>query len=155
MPTKRRTGAAAVIRVGVSAGSIDSSNGSASVTPAPRRNVRRARCFFETNIACLLHVHSQRPTSNSQMATKPAWKLGIGNWEVTSYRRTNRNWFVALHSHLKLRAPHDPEHNRRQPVVILLDVMRNRSDSRHVGELEPAADCVGHHLLDEHPHELR
>ena len=46
MPTKRRTGAAAVSRGGVSAGTIDSSSGSASVTPAPRRNVRRGMCFF-------------------------------------------------------------------------------------------------------------
>jgi hypothetical protein len=31
---------------GVCAGSIDSRNGSATVTPAPRNNVRRERCFF-------------------------------------------------------------------------------------------------------------
>jgi hypothetical protein len=36
-----RPGDAAVSRSGVSAGTIDSSSGSASVTPAPRRNVRR------------------------------------------------------------------------------------------------------------------
>src|SRR5688572_11964045 len=54
MPTKRRTGAAAVRRVGVSAGTIDSSSGRASVTPAPRRKVRRAMCFLATNIVSLL-----------------------------------------------------------------------------------------------------
>ena len=54
MPTNRRTGAAAVSRSGVSAGTIDSSSGSASVTPAPRRNVRRGMCFLATNIVCLL-----------------------------------------------------------------------------------------------------
>src|SRR3954471_4203585 len=50
MPTNRRTGVAAVNRSGVNAGTIDSRNGSASVTPAPRRNVRRGMNFFETNI---------------------------------------------------------------------------------------------------------
>ena len=44
-------GAAAVRRSGVSAGTIDSSSGKASVTPAPRRNVRRGMCFFVMNIA--------------------------------------------------------------------------------------------------------
>jgi coenzyme F420-reducing hydrogenase gamma subunit len=48
--SKRRTGAAAVSRVGVIAGSIDSSSGSASVTPAPRRKVRRGMCFFWMNM---------------------------------------------------------------------------------------------------------
>ncbi len=54
MPTKRFTGAAAVSRSGVSAGTIDSSSGSARVTPAPRRNVRRGRCFFEMNMIASL-----------------------------------------------------------------------------------------------------
>jgi hypothetical protein len=60
MPTNRLTGAAAVRRSGVSAGTIDSSSGSASVTPAPRRNVRRAMCFFVTYIAVLL-INSWSP----------------------------------------------------------------------------------------------
>src|ERR1700741_3002753 len=125
MPTKRRTGAAAVIRVGVSAGSIDSRRGRASVTPAPRRNVRRAMCFFETNI-CQPPAR-QLPTSNSQLPTgnQPTWELGIGNWELTSYRRTNRSWFVALHPHLKLRALDHAENDAGKPVVLLGDVVRN------------------------------
>src|SRR5678815_5608336 len=47
MPQNRLFGVAAVLAKGVCAGSIASSNGSATVTPAPRRNVRRERCFFE------------------------------------------------------------------------------------------------------------
>ena len=54
MPTKRRMGAAAVDRRGVSAGTIDSSSGRASVTPAPRRNVRRCMCFLAMNIVLAL-----------------------------------------------------------------------------------------------------
>jgi len=50
MPTNRFGGAAAVSRSGRSAGTIDSSSGSASVTPAPRRNVRRGMCFFVMNM---------------------------------------------------------------------------------------------------------
>ena len=37
-------------RGGRSAGTIASSRGSASVTPAPRRNVRRGMCFFAMNM---------------------------------------------------------------------------------------------------------
>src|ERR1051326_1004106 len=47
MPQNRLFGVAAVLAKGVCAGSIESSSGSATVTPAPRRNVRRERCFFE------------------------------------------------------------------------------------------------------------
>src|SRR5687767_7224924 len=60
MPTNRFTGAAAVSRDGVNAGSIESSSGNASVTPAPRRNVRRGMCFLATNIVVsLLGTHSR------------------------------------------------------------------------------------------------
>src|SRR4029453_14979455 len=43
-------GPAPVCAGGVPAGTIDSSRGSASVTPLPRRNVRRDRCFFVMNV---------------------------------------------------------------------------------------------------------
>ncbi len=42
--------AAAVFFSKVCAGSIASSKGNASVTPIPRKNVRRGRCFFVMNI---------------------------------------------------------------------------------------------------------
>src|SRR5262245_4791552 len=58
MPTNRFTGAAAVSRDGVNAGSIESSNGTASVTPAPRRNVRRGMCFLATNIVISTSVRA-------------------------------------------------------------------------------------------------
>ena len=50
MPQKRLFGSAAVLTSGVPAGIIESSSGSASVTPMPRRNVRRGRCFFVMNM---------------------------------------------------------------------------------------------------------
>ena len=48
---KRRTGAAAVRLCAVSAGTIDSSSGSASVAPRPRRTVRRGKCRLVAIIA--------------------------------------------------------------------------------------------------------
>src|SRR5437764_528706 len=50
MPTNRFGGAAAVSRSGCKAGTIDSSSGKASVTPAPRRNVRRGMQVFVMNM---------------------------------------------------------------------------------------------------------
>ena len=131
MPTNRRTGAAAVSRVGVSAGTIDSSSGSASVTPAPRRNVRRGMCFLAMNI----ESPSRSPKCRSAI--------------VPPLDRR-------FHPHLELRAAHHAEHDRREPVVAPSPT--SRAMARTVGMSVysmPAADRVGHHLLDEHPHELR
>ena len=46
----RLFGAAAVCASAVAAGIIESSSGSASVMPAPRRNVLRAMCLLEMYI---------------------------------------------------------------------------------------------------------
>src|SRR6478736_820492 len=51
MPAKRGFGAAAVAASAVDAGSMASSSGSASVQPAPFRNLRRGMCFFEIYMA--------------------------------------------------------------------------------------------------------
>src|SRR5258708_3991523 len=53
MPTNRPTGDAAVSPSRGRAGTIASSSGSASVTPAPRRNVRRGMCSLEMNMSVL------------------------------------------------------------------------------------------------------
>ena len=49
MPQKRLFGSAAVFTNAVLAGIIESSNGSASVTPIPLRKLRRGRCFLVMN----------------------------------------------------------------------------------------------------------
>src|SRR6185369_2460290 len=50
-PMKRGTlGSAATFEEGVCAGIMESSSGSASVTPAPRSKVRRERCFLVMNM---------------------------------------------------------------------------------------------------------
>ena len=46
----RRTGAAAVLLVAVSAGTMQSSRGSATVAPIPRSTVRRGRCILLMNM---------------------------------------------------------------------------------------------------------
>src|SRR5687767_3981281 len=48
-PSRVGRAPAAVCANAVPAGIIDSSSGSASVTPMPWRNVRRDRCFFVMN----------------------------------------------------------------------------------------------------------
>src|SRR5207244_4426960 len=61
MQVSRLLGFAAVLLSGVCAGTIDSKNGNAIVTPAPRRKVRRERCFLVINmVALLLHLHLKR-----------------------------------------------------------------------------------------------
>src|SRR5262245_28382408 len=50
IPAKRVFGFEAVALSGVCAGSMASRKGNDNVTPAPRRNVRRERCFLEINI---------------------------------------------------------------------------------------------------------
>src|SRR5438034_9389263 len=100
MPTNRFGGAAAVSRSGRSAGTIDSSSGSASVTPAPRRNVRLAMYFFVMNML---------------------------------------NPSRSLHSHPELRAADNPEHDRREPIVVLVGRARDRAHGRHVCVFESAA----------------
>jgi hypothetical protein len=58
MPTKRFGATpAAVFRNGVCAGIIESSNGSARVTPAPRNNARREMCFLVMNMTGSLNVN--------------------------------------------------------------------------------------------------
>src|SRR6185503_13696818 len=77
MAARRARGAAAVLRSGVWAGTMESNSGSASETPMPRSNVRRERCFLVIHMAALLRS-----------------------------------------SHLKWHALHDPQHERREPILI-------------------------------------
>jgi len=51
--TNRGFGVAAVCARSVAAGTIASSSGSASVTPAPRKKVRRGMCVFAINMVPL------------------------------------------------------------------------------------------------------
>ena len=55
MHPRRVFGLAAVFLKGVCAGNMDSRKGNAIVTPAPRKNVRRQRCFFVMNMTAPLN----------------------------------------------------------------------------------------------------
>src|SRR5262249_11032262 len=63
MQANRVFPAAAVLATGVCAGTIESSSGSAIVTPMPRSRVRRERCFFEIYILVSFDTESllERP----------------------------------------------------------------------------------------------
>src|SRR6185503_13345884 len=111
---KRRVGAAAVRTVGVRAGTIASSSGNARVAPSPRRTVRRGSACFVMNIRCSL-----------------------------STRHPGGFFSRALDAHLEWYAPHDAEHNRREPVVLLLGIPGNRAHCWHVRGRQAAAERVG------------
>src|SRR5262245_153942 len=90
---------AAVCASGVPAPIIDSRNGSAMVTPAPRRNVRRETCLLVKNA----------------MADSPT----IAQRELRA---------LLLHFHLKRGAFDDAEDERREPVVVLRRTAHDRPD---------------------------
>src|ERR1700730_11053365 len=66
IPVKRVFGLAAVLTRGVCAGTIESSSGSANAAPAPRRTVRRDRCFLVRNI--LFRYSSYEPSAGLRLA---------------------------------------------------------------------------------------
>ena len=54
----------------VAAGIIESSSGSANVTPAPRRKVRRGMCFFEINMCAISLCLNEPPV---ELLPRSAW----------------------------------------------------------------------------------
>src|SRR6186713_1629195 len=87
---------------GFCAGSMDSRNGSAKVTPLPRRNVLRERCFF------VMKFMMRSPLTGSG-------SLG-----------------AVLHSHLKRFALHHTEDHGGKAVIIASRRADNISYSGHV-----------------------
>src|ERR1700735_3119043 len=82
---------AAVFASGVWAGTMESSKGRASVTPIPRKNVRRGKCFLVMNIVSRLSICFS--------------SAGLGGSRL-------------FRSHLKRRALHDSQHQRREAVTV-------------------------------------
>src|SRR3984957_15539362 len=66
MPVKRVFGFAAVLLSKVCAGIMESSNGNASATPAPRRSVRREMCFLVMNIDCVPYLSTRNKSASSR-----------------------------------------------------------------------------------------
>src|ERR1700733_12689830 len=116
---KRVRGVAAVLRSGVCAGTMESSNGSATVAPKPRRTVRREMCFLVMNI-----VLTPRGTcENCRLVFRP--------------------------SHLERRAFHDAQNDRGKPIIDAGRFTVDGPNRRHVVVFEAAAQRIGQQLLSE------
>src|SRR5690349_449053 len=87
MPQKRLFGLAAVLLNGVCAGTIASNSGSATVTPTPRRNVRRGMCFFVMNIAVVSLVYLRTALSSTFIFI---WKGGL----LTMPTMSDEKWLL-------------------------------------------------------------
>src|SRR5882724_5968276 len=78
MHPSRLFGLAAVLFKGVCAGTIDSRNGNATVTPAPRRNVRRERDFFVMNmVSPSQHGCSTQRHQGTKTPRRPRSRIGL------------------------------------------------------------------------------
>src|SRR5207249_3368622 len=134
MPTKRPgDGPATVSASAVAAGTIASSNGSATVTPAPLRNIRRGMCFFETNILAA-----------------PLFTLPVAR----RLRLTRNRGLRAPGIHLKRLALDDAEDERREAVVVACGIPRDGADQRHVLILDAAAQAIRQQFFGHDFHEL-
>src|SRR5205814_10138024 len=113
MPQKRLFGAAAVCASAVAAGIIESSSGSASVTPMPRRNVRRGTARFVMNVIC------------------------------ASFRRSIVHArFHIVDSPLEWHAIDDAEDEIGKPIFLRRSAVHDYPDRRHVGKRRFTAQSV-------------
>src|SRR6185503_168541 len=119
MHPRRVFGEAADCANAVAAGTIESRSGSASVTPAPRRNVRRERCFLVMNMAivpCNAKCKIQNANNPALLSAFCIFHLAL----LSSF-------------HLKRDALHDPGDERREAVVL---TSRVANDGAHGGHVE-------------------
>src|SRR4051812_28942847 len=133
---KRRVGfgAAAVLAIAVIAGTIDSSSGSASVTPIPRRKVRLGNDILVMNMAASSLLGPAQPP-----ATRALTSGGPDRRVVT--------FLSHLDPLLKGRAVDDALHNRRELVIVRRAATDDRAHRGHVVIRETAAERVGQQLL--------
>src|SRR5437016_2768618 len=123
MHPRRRTGAAAALARGDSAGIMASSSGSASVAPAPRRNVRRGN-----DILVIIIGLNQPPHSESRVWVAPCpsgTALPDSCPESPGQDLALRHALRGRHLlgssfHLKWHALDDARDERRHPEVVLL-----------------------------------
>src|SRR5579864_1085452 len=128
IPVKRVFAAAAVLLKGVCAGTIESSRGSASATPAPRRTVRRDMYFLVMNIGFR------------------SFSFDIYHPSFRSARGTLLGLRVCAELHLLVHleglALDDAHHQRRETVVVLFGFVHNGPDQGHVVVFGAAAEGV-------------
>src|SRR6516162_9340392 len=89
MKPARRVGLTGVCAQAVCAGTIASSSGSATAAPAPRRNVRRRRCFlvrYKADLLLLSVTHGGLGPSQLPVALPPALSPSSGTAELLRCR---------------------------------------------------------------------
>src|SRR5439155_9463550 len=116
MHPSRLFGLAAVLFKGVCAGTIDSSSGNATVTPAPQRNVRRERCFLVMNMVLVSRLIFPAVCAVSDRASF------VSDRDTSNLKRKTRGGTPRLqfflHFHLERCAFHNPENKRRETIVV-------------------------------------
>src|SRR5688572_18805919 len=128
----KRNGVAAAFDCAPNAGVIASSIGSAIVAPkAPRRKVRRDRCFFVMIIVSLPWAAS-RPYSCR-----------------LSYSFAGFSGFQTR-PHLKRRACNNLVNDRTETVSVHSRLLHDTPDDRHVRRFQSATQSVHHHTLGDH-----
>src|ERR1700687_4038130 len=136
MKPRRLTGRAAVLAATENAGTIASSNGRGSVTPTPRRKVRRGSAILEININRLLMRHSE--TGDRSVCGLLSGHLGV---------RRRLDLRTARRSHLKRRALDHTEDQRLESVTVGRAVTDDLSQRRRIIVLQAPAERVNHQLL--------
>src|SRR5579872_1933434 len=101
MPEKRVFGTAAVFASRVCAGTMESNNGNAKATPAPRNIVRRDMCFFVMNIVSPYRFNFGTPGYSADTLARGAL---LRLWRI----RTDLNFLI----HLERVALHDSQDQR-------------------------------------------
>src|SRR5258708_39713802 len=103
VPPKRGVGSGGAFANGTSAGTIESSKGSASATPAPRRTERREMCFLSISIGL---------------------RLSFILCQATGLRR--------LSVHFEGSALDDAHHQRNETIIAGRRAPYDRAHHRHV-----------------------
>src|SRR4051794_27000161 len=127
----RRLGAALLVAAD-SAGTIASSRGSARAAPTPRRNVRRGKAIFVMIIYLL------------SLITYLLLTRGCGRARLVEARP----------AHLKRRALHDPEHERRDAIVVARGIADHRPHDRVVVVLQAPPQRIRQQVLGQRRDEL-
>src|SRR5436190_20615310 len=123
----RGVGVAAVWANNVLAGTIESSSGNASETPAPRRKVRRGICLLVMNMLISL-------TSTGCLLLSAAADLPI---------------------QLERGALDDAQDQRRKAVVVRRRVVHDGTKQWHISVFDAATQGIRHQPLGHGPHKLR
>src|SRR5687767_16015011 len=106
---------------------MESSSGNARLTPMPRRNVLRGRCFLVTNMVA--------PPAGSVSTGTPQRRSSAGRHGGQLLRIGRRRLL-----HLERDALHDAEHDRRPAIVAGRGLSSYLPHERSVVELDTAAE---------------